>query len=243
MKHVCLAAVSLAALAVLVVGFGAREAEGAASSTQAKIALHLATPPAKSTQTFICQTASPVTLNTPCTSYVIDGALNTDYSMYLVVGQISPTDTLEALAGGIRGITLGIQYAGGTSGIKINSWTTCADLEFPNGSPQWPASAGGNVMTWVDCQGTNIDPDGKHIVVGAFSIYAYGADVFQITDNKNLANPALELADCNGATFNVDPLHAGFIRFGGGSSCNPCLTPCIVPVTPTTWGKIKSQYH
>ena len=237
MKHV-----RLAALAVLVVGFGASVAEGA-GLTQAKIALHLTTPPAKNTTSTICNVVSPDTLRVPCSNYVVSGAINTSYLMYLVVAGIPTLN--DTLSSGVTGITLGIKYTGGLNGIHISQWTTCSDLEFPNGTPQWPESGGGNIITWTECHGTVIPPDGVHRMVGAFSVYAYGADTFQITTNNNIGVPALQVANCAGAQIDVDPLAAGFVKFGGAPGCDPCLPPnsCPVPVAPTTWGKIKNLYH
>jgi hypothetical protein len=234
MKHV-----RLAALAVLAVGLGAGVAE-AGSINNAKIALHLVTPSVKTTA--ICTTTNPIVQNIACSSYNPTGAILTYYTMYLVIGQIvSPDDTL---AGGIRGLALGIKYTTptGTVGTSV-SWTSCGDLEFPNGNPLWPESGGGNTITWADCKGTDIPPDGSHVLAGAFTVYAYAADTFQITANNNLANAALAIANCSGAQVETPLDHAGFVRFGGLLGCNPCLAPCFVPVAPTTWGKIKSQYH
>ena len=230
------------ALAALVAGVGAGGAEGA-TYTHAKMALHLTNPPAKSTQSFICQTESPVTLNIPCSQYVVNGATGAAYSLYVVLAGADPADTSEALATGTLGVTLGVSYNGATSaGVDVSSWMSCADLEFPN---EWPAAGGGNVLTWVECQTHILPPDGVHVVVGAFSIYAYSADRFVITKNNKLGSPGLQAADCNGAQWELPLENAAQLSFDPASpGCNPCLgVPCPVPVEAVTWGKIKNLYQ
>ena len=226
-------------LAALVAGFGAKGAEGA-SYTHAKIALHLTAPAAKST--LICTTDTPVAKNIPCSAYVVDGATAASYLLYVVVAGVDAADTSEALAAGTKGIALGVSYNGATSqGVDVSGWTSCADLEFPN---EWPNSGGGNVLTWVECQTHDVPPDGVHVVVGAFSIYAYSADRFLITKNNKLGSPALQVADCSGAQWDVDPTFGAQLSFDPAApGCNPCITPCPVPVKHVTWGAIKSLYH
>jgi len=232
----------IVALAALVAGSGAKGAEGA-THTSANIALHLANPPAKSTTSFICINESPVTLNIPCSAYVVNGTTAASYSLYVVIAGADAADTSEALAAGTKGIALGVTYNGATSaGIDVSAWTSCADLEFPN---EWPAAGGGNVLTWVDCQTHDVAPDGVHVVVGAFSLYAYSADRLSITANKKLGSPALQVADCSGAQWDVNPENAGQISFDPAvPGCNPCLVPCVpVAVEPATWGRIKGLYR
>jgi hypothetical protein len=236
MKRLC-----IVALATLVAGFGANGAEGA-TYTHANLALHLAAPAAKSGTA--CTLESPVTKNIPCSSYVVDGSLSTSYAMYLVIAGADPADTSEALASGTRGLTLGISYNGATSqGVDVSAWTSCADLDI--GANDWPNSGGGNVITWADCQTHTVDPDGVHVVVGAFAIYVYSEDRFSITLNNKLGVPALQVADCaSGRQWDVDPIHAAQVSFDPlHPGCNPCLDPCPVPVETVTWGKIKNLYQ
>ena len=200
-----------ATLFALVTGLGAGAAESA-SKTDAKVALHLTHPPAKNPQAFICQDESPNTLNIPCSCYTVDGTTPQAYSLYLVVAGADPTDTTEALGDGILGVALGIAYNGTQSvGVDVNQWTTCSDLEFPN---EWPAAGGDNVLAWDQCQKTVIAPDDLHVVVGAFSIYAYSADQFTITPNNDGAViPTLTAADCNGAQWDLRPGFTARVSF------------------------------
>jgi hypothetical protein len=162
----------------------------------------------------------------------------------LVVAGADPADTSEALGQGIKGVTLGIAYNGMASqGIDVTGWTSCADLEFPN---DWPNSGGGNVLTWVECHGTVVNPDGMHAVVGAFSVYAYSSDRFIITPNFKLGVPSLAAADCIGAQWEVAPYNAARAGFSDNVyynyGCNPCVSCMDDPVLPITWGKIKNLY-
>jgi len=85
--------------------------------------------------------------------------------------------------------------------------------------------------------------------VGSFYIYAYGPDELQITGNNNLQGniPELAVADCSGSTTDLYQVWGpsiylqlcGKVAVGGGVGYNPCL---LVPVAPTTWGKIKAKY-
>ena len=227
-------------LIVAVILTGSGEAESA-TYTNAKLALHLTHPPAKNAPSYICQNESPNALNIPCSSYVVEGTTLTTYSLYLVVAGTDPADTSEALAQGTTGVSLGIAYNGTThAGVDVTGWTSCADLEFPN---DWPNAGGGNVLTWSGCQGTVINPDGIHAVVGAFSVYAYEPDMFFITPNFKALN-ALNVADCSGTQWDVHPLNVAKVTFGGvPAACNPCAYPCLNdPVLPATWGKIKNKY-
>jgi len=230
------------ALAALVAGVGAGGAEGA-SHTNAKMALHLTNPPAKNTSTFVCQTESPVTLNIPCSPYVVNGATGAAYSLYVVLAGADPADTSEAMAAGTKGVSLGVSYNGASSaGVDVTGWTSCADLEFPN---EWPNAGGGNVLTWVECQTHTVAPDGVHVVIGAFAIYAYSEDRIAITKNNKLGSPALQAADCNGAQWDISASSAAQVSFNPAQpGCNPCLNvPCPVPVEAVTWGKIKNLYQ
>ena len=61
---------------------------------------------------------------------------------------------------------MGIEYDGDLGeGVDVLDWHLCADgLENPNAGPggEWPASGGGNVITWLTCQDERLGNDGMH---------------------------------------------------------------------------------
>ena len=188
-----------------------------------------------------------------CENYVLSWPLNTAADLYLVVanGYAGP---------GIAGVSCGISYNHGVVGgqtrndgefVDVLAWTLCASgLQFPNGptgKPQdeWPASGGGNRITWdriTDCQNTSLGHHGVHAVAGVFYVYAYAEDAFQITQNRNLLSGyELVVMDCDALVTHLPTEHAGYIQFGdpGSWEFNPCD---FVAVRPTSWGRLKRQY-
>jgi hypothetical protein len=205
-----------------------------------KVALHVSAMTTKDAT--ICNTWNPNDLNLPCSSYNPRGEVGQELLVYVVIAQ---ADT-PSFAGGVAGITAGIEYDGRKShGIDVLSWTVCADgLDIPNSGPggEWPASGGGDVITWLNCQNSRIGKDGIHAVVGAFTVYAYSSDHLRITPNRNLqVGPRFLLANCFAEEFGVDDttLALGSAGFGA-TGFNPCLTD--LPVVPTTWGNLKTKY-
>ena len=204
-----------------------------------KVALHVSAMTSKSAT--ICTTWNPNDLNLPCSGYNTRGDLGQDLLVYLVIAR---ADT-PSFVGGVAGITAGIEYDGRRShGVDVLSWTVCADgLDNPNSGPggEWPASGGGDVITWLNCQESRIGSDGIHAVVGAFTVYAYSADRLRITPNRNLqVGPQFLLANCFAAEVGVadttqDLGSAGF----GTTGFNPCG---VTPVLPATWGSLKTKY-
>jgi len=254
MKRIVLATIAM----VIAVSFSA-PAVLAGSDSGPKLALHLTPVVAKSS--FICAENSPNTLGIPCSNYVVNGltrpTITVNQLIYLVVAQV---DTPSFSSPDLAGATLGIQYNGNTGqGVDMVSWTLCADgLEFKNAGPRgdWPASGGGNVITFTTCQQTRVGTDGVHAVLGAFTIYAYGNDIFRVTPNRNFIGPdVLLLADCSSAQTEIDTTGVttgvaptGWVGFGNCQGCNPCVADCrpvpncSQPVKPATWGSIKHKY-
>ena len=186
-----------------------------------KVALHVSNPTSKTAT--ICTAWSPNSHGIPCSQYVVQGALHQDMLVYMVIAQVD-TPLYNV---GIIGITMGIQYNGNTGqGLDVIGWTLCSDgVEYPNAGPRgdWPASGGGNTVTWITCQETRIGNDGFHAVVGAFSVYAYSSDQLRVTPNRNLdGGSSFALANCQGAEQSPDTLwslgRAGF----GAPGLNPC---------------------
>jgi hypothetical protein len=95
-----------------------------------------------------------------------------------------------------------------------------------------------------DCQRTVIYPDGVHAVAGAFYVYAYSPDTFQITPNNNVsAGPELAVVDCGLipiVTNLSQSLPQAAIGFGGSPGHNPCAGS--IPVAPTRWGALKQKF-
>jgi hypothetical protein len=73
-------------------------------------------------------------------------------------------------------------------------------------------------------------------------VYAYDPDQFRITEHTRLQAPAMKVANCLSAETTLDPNQpvAGVVGFGGLPGLNPCAP---IPVTPTTWGRLKTLYR
>jgi len=160
---------------------------------------------------------------------------------------------------GVAAASFGVSY-GGSAGVGIDpqlvTWTPCADgSSFPNNDGvhgDFPQPGGGVRITWNlpgSCQTRTIPPYGVHAVLCAFYIYAFSDDVLRLTPNNNLqGGPEVVIADCAGKTTDLIDLWGAQIvsdtklaRIGFGHQFG--LEPCEVnPVTPTTWGKMKSMY-
>jgi hypothetical protein len=227
----------------------------AGTQNNAVLSLHLKT----HAKAGICDTVDPVTQGIACSNYVLSGNLTTAYDMYLTMAKGEYPPGLAALSCGIiydNGV-IGGATQGNATGLDVFSWTLCTSgLQFPNGptglpQDEWPASGGGNRITWnavTDCKQTGPGSDGVQAVAGVFYVYAYTTDFFQITENLNLlSGPELQVGDCNNSITNIPVTSAAFAKFSAGAvnqGCNPCVTGECIPVAtkPTTWGKIKQKY-
>jgi hypothetical protein len=205
----------------------------AGTQDEAVIALH-AKPHADKLINTCASGAAPEDPNTqgiPCSDYVTQYPVLAGADVYLVVARADP-------AFGIAGLSCGVAYG---PALGMLGWTLCADLDFPNGG--WPLNGGGNRITWdtdTNCQTQAMVTDGVHAVAGAFYVYAYGADVLQITENLNLqTGPELQVADCSSAVTEVSHL-SGAVGFDFMTGFNPCNTP--IPVEMTSWGAIKQGF-
>lgn len=147
----------------------------------------------------------------------------------------------------------GINYDGlPGSGIDVDSWNMCADLEFPEGDgpgglPDWPESGTGTIITWnrlTNCQNISSEPYVPHTVVaiaGALNVWGYGPDQLSITPRP--VSGFAKVANCRSAEDRIDgmvPSHLGIAGF-----CLPGYNPCGLPtpVESTTWGRVKQQYN
>lgn len=211
-----------------------------------KFALHVQSHAQKAS--YVCTTASPNTNNIACSDYVTQWPLKTPADVYLVLAQGDST--------GFSGATFGITYNGAPfEGVTlVGEWTFCASgLQFP--SDGWPGPDTGNIVTFLlpdGCQRTVLGSDGVHAVLGAFYIYAYTQDRFRVREHPLIPQENLATADCSNKTTVYPPIEytmrTGWVGFGTDPGCNPCTViddkGCDpVPVLPTTWGRIKSQYR
>ena len=162
------------------------------------------------------------------------------YFMYMLVanGNLRGSD-IGGQDLGIAGVQMGVQYNGAANaGVDVFTWNLCATLEFS--STGWPASGGGNLITW---DSTNKCQKGDVSIAGYFYCGAYTADNFAITTRP--VDGAAKVADCSSNEIPLTPGDLGFASFstdGGANSCNPCIASCTTPVEATTWSKIKGSY-
>jgi hypothetical protein len=169
---------------------------------------------------------------TDCVDWEPNDPVNTFGSTahyYLVVGQA---------ATGVGGLSIGLDYTN-----LFLGFTSCADgLEFTNNG--WPASGGGNRITWTTCPapaGLQAQvASGIQVVFGAFYVYKYGADTsFNIVQNPLSGDAELAVGDCGAVVSFLSPLAAASIGVGGTAGYNPCGE---IPTEPTTWGNLKSRF-
>jgi hypothetical protein len=155
---------------------------------------------------------------------------------------------------GIAGMEFGIDYDGAlASGIDVDSWNLCADLEFPEGdgsggpAADWPEAGTGTIITWdrlLNCQDISSEPYVPHTVVaigGVLNVWGYGPDQLVITTRP--VSGFAKVANCKASEDRIDgmvPSHLGIAGF-----CLPGYNPCGLPtaVEPTTWGRVKQQYN
>lgn len=180
-----------------------------------KLLIHLATKTTKST----CGTRGAVA----CDQVKTAGALYpTVYFAYLMVAGADA-------AAGVGGLQCGLQYDGRAGfGVDVFSWNLCATLEFV--STGWPASGGGNLITWdtaTKCQ--RFEPGGTGTGVSAAAGYfymgAYTPDLLRVT-NRPVDGKA-KLADCVSnemLLFTSDLGAANFTAAGNVPGINSCLT-------------------
>jgi Subtilase family/FlgD Ig-like domain len=190
----------------------------AIQNANAKIAGHLRVHAAKSQP---CTSPPIPSCNSGEASLTDAGLTGVGYDLYLLVLDANPT-------AGVAGASFGISYG---PNLSVGSWQLCADLNFTGGpvGVSWPQSGSGNVVTWVadtNCQNTPAPGDNNGdvtAVIGALYVYAYAADVFEITRREYVPEPDLSVASCNGDLSNVVfPQNAGKVGFGTAEGYDPC---------------------
>lgn len=198
---------------------------------------------------------SPNYTNTPCSLYQYHAPLGPG-QVYVVIGNAG----LE----GVAAASFGVTYSG-SAGQGIDpafvTWTSCTNgLAFPNSDGvhgDFPQPGGGLRITWglpEGCQTEIIEPYGVHAVAGVFYVYAYSGALLRLTLNYNIAHgPEAAVADCAGRETDLVAMYGpanaewfmGGVGFGNVLGCNPCGEPCPwgnVPVSPTSWGRLKRRY-
>ena len=158
----------------------------------------------------------PVSNGIPCSQFETNRPLATSTDIYLVAVR-------DDLADGISWISCGIRF---DDPIAMFGWTRCADSNAPDGN--WPFSGGGNLITWNDCQDTEVPPDGVHAVAGAFYVYAYDDGLFEVIPNPGGTQPGLRVADCSGNVVDPVPPHPATVGFGTDPGYNTCLEMGLV---------------
>lgn len=187
-------------------------------ASEPKIAVHLGSVVSKG----ICTTVPMVPCNLGDSTIVVAGDVGTGYQLYIYVVDA------DSVAG-VAGVTFGISYG---ENLSVSDWTRCADLEFPGGAVgvAWPQSGSGNLVTWssqTNCQSEAAAGDidgGVTALVGAFYVYAYSQEIFEVTPRQYVADPDLNVADCSAHEISLlYPDHVGSVGFGGVSGFDPCL--------------------
>lgn len=167
------------------------------------------------------------------------------YSIWILVCNASDST-------GIAGMEFGINYDGALlSGIDVDSWTMCADLEFPSDadgiSTRWPEAGSGTIITWdrfVNCQNTLSQPYVPYTVIaiaGVLNVWTYSPDQLVITPRP--ITGFAKVANCAASEDRIDGLVPSHLGIGG--FCLPGYNPCglATAVEPTTWGRVKQQYN
>jgi len=184
-----------------------------------KIAVHVRSHTSKGVQTCMAaEDGGAAPTNIPCSQFVTNAPTMGGRDIYLVAAGIEEE--------GVTGLTCGVTYDGVLGrGVDVSNWTFCGDgLQFP--SDTWPAAGSGNRVTWLTCQDRSVPPDGIHAIAGAFYVYAYGPDTFQIIENRTVTIPELKYANCQGEEIDIPVTLAGSIRFSSGGT-QPGFNPCL----------------
>ena len=231
----------------------------AGANADAGVSLHITSPPVKATN---CDTDAPDfkgaggqkidTRGLPC----FQGQTG-EFDVWVLV--CNGSDSI-----GVAGVEFGIEYDGASgSGVDVDNWTVCADLDFSSGG--FPSAGGGNIVTWnrvENCQDTNAelhgsgkDADGNKggkvevpnsviAVAGVLRVSIYGSDVMEVTPNPT--NGRMKVANCNAAE---DDLTDAVVPRGGiAAFCsnfdgyNFCAGGALAGAQETTWGNIKTLY-
>jgi len=209
----------------------------AGENANAAISLHITKPTSKAVQcssfSYRNDPTGPFDLKgTPCTHGVAN------FDVWVVV--CNGSDSV-----GLAGAEFGIEYDGATgSGVDITSWRSCADLEFPQ--DDWPQSGSGNLVTWADCQLTDLFqnlPKTAFCVAGVFEVTSYGGDQLSITPRP--VSGRLKVADCNAVEDDITDAvvsRMGIVTFCSNRHGYNYCSKSTLSGGPTTWGNLKNLY-
>jgi hypothetical protein len=172
--------------------------------------------------------ASPVLI--PCSRFVTRGDVGVTYDLYLVV--VGDED-------GISGVTCGLDYdPAPLSGVDVFDWNLCSLADVSQAGPHgnWPAAGSGNRIIWDfrRCERNTVpgyEEEGVHAIAGAFYLYAYGPDVFEVSTNLAISFSEFGVTDCPVRESGLPPSARSRVVFSAGAGpdgCNPCLEPCAV---------------
>ena len=209
----------------------------AGENANAAISLHITKPTSKAVQ---CSSFSY--RNDPTGPFDLKGTLCThgvaNFDVWVVV--CNGSDSV-----GLAGAEFGIEYDGATgSGVDITSWRSCADLEFPQ--DDWPQSGSGNLVTWADCQLTDLFqnlPKTAFCVAGVFEVTSYGGDQLSITPRP--VSGRLKVADCNAVEDDITDAvvsRMGIVTFCSNRHGYNYCSKSTLSGGPTTWGNLKNLY-
>jgi len=166
----------------------------------------------------------------PCADFEVSRSSHQVWWVYLTVVRADS-------ASGVSEFSVGIDRS---SDMDI-FWVLCADHESLAGT--WPETGTGIRLSWDtpdNCQRDVFGTDGVYAVGGVLNIYAYGEEWMRVTPNAADGESSMVVTDCNGTVTTVEGPGA-MMGFGGVTGFNPCLGD--VPVTPSSWGRIKTQYQ
>lgn len=153
---------------------------------------------------------------------------------------------------GLAGLQCALRYDDASrSGVDIDSWTLCADIDyFQNG---WPTTDGaGNTIVWVDGSAMGCEREepagigtGVTAIAGYFVLTAYSEDKLQIAPWRGQAPsvPNGKVSDCTAREYVIAPENLGYVVFSDDSDVKGRL-PCTQSIREkTTWGTVKELYN
>ncbi len=175
-------------------------------------------------------------------SIQVTGELNTAYYAFLCVFNGDASE-------GISGLQCGLRFNDARNvGVEIESWRSCADLEYPQSG--WASRSGvGNRILWsnnVHCQQEEPGGIGQGVtaVGGYFYLSAYSPDQLEVVPWKGTGyGEGLRVTNCANAETELEDAAGGSLGFSDDGSVKGSL-PCNTRIQEeTTWGGVKNLYN